>query len=127
MPLPSGGDFKPILEYYRRYLKDPSSVPIDWALYFEEKQKSNELQKKNEDLRPTFDNQIDNITNMYRQYGHLSAKTDPLNRKNISEHLDIKKAVSRIFSDLSSEKENNKKIKNCTSPTEQIGGKIISQ
>ena len=58
MPLPSGGDFKPILEYYRRYLKDPSSVPIDWALYFEEKQKSNELQKKNEDLRPTFENQI---------------------------------------------------------------------
>ena len=46
---------------------------------------------------------------MYRQYGHLSAKTDPLNRKNISEHLDIKKAVSGIFSDLSSEKENNKK------------------
>ena len=109
MPLPSGGDFKPILEYYRRYLKDPSSVPIDWALYFEEKQKSNELQKKNEDLRPTFENQIDIITNMYRQYGHLSAKTDPLNRKNISEHLDIKKAVSGIFSDLSSEKENNKK------------------
>ena len=46
VPLPSGGDFKPILEYYRRYLKDPSSVPIDWAIYFEETQHSNQTNRK---------------------------------------------------------------------------------
>ena len=46
VPLPSGGDFKPILEYYRRYLKDPNSVPMDWAIYFEETQHSNQINGK---------------------------------------------------------------------------------
>ena len=87
VPLPSGGDFKPILDYYRRYLKDPNSVPIDWAIYFEETQHSNKINKKFAYSDTKAQSILDTIKTKYRQYGHLSAKTDPLDRKNISDRV----------------------------------------
>ena len=99
MPLPSGGDFKPILEYYRRYLKDPNSVPIDWAIYFEESQYNSNKSEKNTFSDLQIENYIENIKTKYKQFGHLSAKTDPLSRKSHSEHLEIIKAISLISKD----------------------------
>ena len=105
MPLPSGGDFKPILEYYRRYLKDPNSVPIDWAIYFEETQHSDQINKKIAYPDTKAQSILDTIKTKYRQYGHLSAKTDPLDRKNVSDHLEIKEVVSEILNDIEFQKE----------------------
>ena len=102
MPLPLGGDFKPILEYYRRYLKDPNSVPIDWAVYFEESQYIGDKNEKNALSDLQIENYLHTIKTKYRQFGHLSAKTDPLNRKTNSEHLEIIKAISSISRDRKS-------------------------
>ena len=104
MPLPSGGDFKPILEYYRRYLKDPNSVPSDWAIYFEETQHSNIVNKKFAYSDTKAQSILDIIKTKYRQYGHLSAKTDPLDRKNISDHLEIKEVVSSVLNEIEFQK-----------------------
>jgi len=100
VPLPSGGDFKPILEYYRRYLKDPNSVPMDWAIYFEETQHSNQINEKIAYSETKVQSALDTIKAKYRQYGHLSAKTDPLDRKAVSDHLEIKEAVSAAFNEI---------------------------
>ena len=104
VPLPSGGDFKPILEYYRRYLKDPNSVPIDWAIYFEETQHSDKINKKFAYSDTKAQSILDTIKTTYRQYGHLSAKTDPLDRKNISDHIEIKKVVSEVLNEIEFQK-----------------------
>ena len=48
---------------------------------------------------------METIKNKYRQYGHLSAKTDPLNRKNISDHLEIKEVVSEVLNEIQFQKE----------------------
>ncbi len=105
VPLPSGGDFKPILEYYRRYLKDPNSVPVDWAIYFEETQHSNKINKKFGYSDTKAQSILDTIKTKYRQYGHLSAKTDPLDRKNISDHIEIKKVLSEVLNEIEIQKE----------------------
>ncbi len=105
MPLPSGGDFKPILEYYRRYLKDPNSVPIDWAIYFEETKHSEQTNEKIAYSDTKAQSILDTIKTKYRQYGHLSAKTDPLDRKNVSDHLEIKEVVSEVLNDIEFQKE----------------------
>ena len=104
VPLPSGGDFKPILEYYRRYLKDPNSVPIDWAIYFEETQHSNQINKNCVLRDKSAQSTLETIKNKYRQYGHLSAKTDPLDRKNISDHLEIREVVSAVLNEIELQK-----------------------
>ena len=104
--LPSGGDFKPILEYYRRYLKDPNSVPMDWAIYFEETQHSNQINEKIAYSETNAQSALDTIKAKYRQYGHLSAKTDPLDRKNVSDHLEIKEAVSAVLNEMEFQKKN---------------------
>ncbi len=112
MPLPSGGDFKPILEYYRRYLKDPNSVPIDWAIYFEESQHSNKVDEKIAYSEAKDRRLLDTIKTKFRQYGHFSAKTDPLYRKNISTHLEIKEIISAVLSEIEFQKDrgNGKKL-----------------
>ena len=105
MPLPSGGDFKPILEYYRRYLKDPNSVPIDWAIYFEKSQHSNKEDEKIAYSEAKARSLLDTIKTKFRQYGHFSAKTDPLYRKNISTHLEIKEIISAVLSEIEFQKD----------------------
>ena len=104
VPLPSGGDFKPILEYYRRYLKDPNSVPMDWAIYFEETQHSNQINGKIAHSETKAQSTLETIKKKYRQYGHLSAKTDPLDRKNISDHLEIREVVSAVLNEIELQK-----------------------
>lgn len=72
MNLPLSGDSSFFLTLYARYLKDPQSVPVDWAIHFE---------SLNDDPVRTIerdDAATAAFVEAFRTYGHKEAQLDPL-------------------------------------------------
>ncbi|MEP9379161.1 2-oxoglutarate dehydrogenase E1 component [Aquabacter sp. CN5-332] len=75
MHLPVGGDNAFFLDLYSRYRRDRSSVPADWAFYFET---TFEDASAPSPQRSTAHYLAPLLCDAYRQYGHLEAALDPL-------------------------------------------------
>jgi 2-oxoglutarate dehydrogenase E1 component len=75
MDMPFGGDSAFFLDLYSRYRRDRSSVPADWALYFETNFGEDIASSPARDTARFLGSML---RDAYRQYGHLEARLDPL-------------------------------------------------
>lgn len=72
MNLPLSGDTSFFLNLYARYLRDPQSVPVDWAIHFES---LNDLPAHGIERDEAA---IAALVEAFRCYGHKEARLDPL-------------------------------------------------
>lgn len=72
MNLPLSGDSSFFLSLYARYLRDPLSVPVDWAIHFESLNDAPVRTFERDDAPPAA------FVEAFRTYGHKEAQLDPL-------------------------------------------------
>lgn len=72
--IPFSGENSFFFELYRRYQRDPQSVPIDWRIHFE----ALDDDEKSGQASGTADATAQALVAVYRQEGHRVASLDPL-------------------------------------------------